>query len=511
MKDDLYPEAVKIGQKRIHIQYGGPSPINPVKYHGTDTQYLAFTGTTKPVRGGVTPINLQHPAISSEFVSVGESFEAAELPSATLEVVERRGSLPFTLGDMRQPFNVYLLSGVCTDITSFDLGYEDVLEVWSYGRAISVDGGDRSSFESDEKIMDSVELTFKRAYATGKLSWGEKGATDVTTEVLDLVWGGRATCGECGPQADWLYAITKSTGAAAGKVVYSVDKGLTTASMVVTGMGISEDACSIDIVGQYLVVTSPTAGAATQGGYYYSQINQDTGVPSTSWVEVNTGFVAGFEPRDVFVLNQREIFFVCDAGHILKCTDLASGPTTIDAANATTQDYKRIDGRGDVLVATAMGGKVVKSVNRGQTWAATTTDPSANAIQAVSVNGPKNYWVGDSLGGVFYTINGGQTWVTKGMNETLVGIHDIVFVTPEIGYILATVTGPLSRVFSTCNGGYTWISGISSRMANAPSHQRPNRIASPITGVENAVNTAAIGGLGAAADGILLVGQVGIL
>ena len=87
-------------------------------------------------------------------------------------------------------------------------------------------------------------------------------------------------------------------------MIYTTDGGANWNQATITGIGAAEDPVAVDIVGSRLVVLSPTAATATQGGYFWADIDPDTGVPGT-WTKVNAGFVAGAEPRDLFVLNPR--------------------------------------------------------------------------------------------------------------------------------------------------------------------------------------------------------------
>jgi hypothetical protein len=180
----------------------------------------------------------------------------------------------------------------------------------------------------------------------------------------------------------------------------------------------------------------------------------------------------------------------------------------------TSSDLARIVAYGDTIVATGAAGAVVRSINRGATFAAVTTAPSANAINAVEVFGPTRIMVGDSAGGVFYTENAGETaWTPLSFGATATAIQDIKFPTLEVGYIAYTIAGTLARVATTINGGASWslsdTAGNQRLQTPTTVLQRYNRIAVPDTSdyFVNA-NKVLFGGLGATTDGCLVQGTV---
>lgn len=509
-----YSDVVKQGSKRVFIQPGGPGPTNPVKYTGIDSQYLSFTGSKRPIRGGVDPINTADPLNPSQWIQVGQKTSAPGLPTGTLELQEKVGTLPISFDDLICPNSIYVTHGPCTDPSTFDY-WSGYLEIWAAGLATDVDTKDRTSFENDDAVMDSISYTFRRAYAVGSLTVGEQAAATITREIIDVAIAPNRQCGDCGVTNNgfkWMYAIHKeNSGVAAAQAAYSVDGGVTWTLQTITGMANTEIPSAIAVVGNLLVILSPTGQAATQSSYYYTTINQVTGVPSSSWTEVNTGFVVAGEARDMFVLSPREVFFVGDGGYIYKSTDIPSGVSVVSAGGVVATDLLRVTGSKEQVVAVGASGKVLVSNNRGVTFSVTTADPSANSNQAVGIRNVNEFWVGDGSGGLYYTVDGGASWTAKSLSGvTLAGVQDILWATPDVGYILATIAGPLGRVFATANGGYTFVNSANqnSRILNVPAAlQRANRIAVPETGLSSKVNNVLIGGLGAATDGVVLIGS----
>jgi len=258
-------------------------------------------------------------------------------------------------------------------------------------------------------------------------------------------------------------------------------------------------------VGRYLVVLFSDA---TTGGYFYSEINSITGVPSSTWTKVTTGFVSSKQPNDMWVNNAREVWFAGAGGYIYRSTSITTGVSVLDAGNAVATDLQRIHGSDELIVAVGDGGKVVVSLNRGETFATTTADPTANGLQAVSVVGNYLWWTADDNGGIFYSQDQGASWTTASFPSTVNEVFDILFVTPEVGYISTATSDPTATLYATMDGGYSWTT-TDPRILNFPVFDNGLRLAAPnVSNTNTVVNNLAIAGLaGDGSDGIILVGK----
>lgn len=515
-------EIVTQQHKRNYIQFGGPRPGNNVQYAGQNTQYLVIEGVTKPILGGITPIRVHDPYRQGAYRNVGRSRTAPDFPSATLRLMESHGALPFQLGDLTCPFNLYEATGRCTDLSDFLRGWDDYVLIYSAVEVTEASLGDRSSFEDDAAIEDELSVTIGEIYPIGKLGFGEQAGPNVDREVVDVVYGSKIQCGDCGPAdpgTKWIYGVTKSSGSGSpglpAEVVYTVDGGSIWRETNIDNIGASEDPVAVDIVGRYLVVLTRTAGGATTGGYYYAAINTYTGVPG-AFTKVTTGFVANKQPNDLYVGGPGDVYFAADGGYIYKSTDITAGVSVLNSS-ATTSNLLRIDGVDYTIVAVGDASTVVRSTNRGSTWATTADNPSdiSLTIQAVEVIDENRYWVGTtSSGRLFYTLDGGETWTLKDFSGSGAGgIHDIVFATDAVGYFVHSTNDPTARLFATWNGGQDWIISTDvtqKRMLNWPTFDRGNRIAVPNAGPAVSSNNLVIGGLaGNGTDGIILQAVAG--
>jgi hypothetical protein len=496
---------------RPHIQFGGPRPNNRVFYYGGDTNYVMVGDSSTPVRGGVDPLWVRDPFNLDAFVLSGRQTSAPDLPTVGLTFREKIGSIPRQLLASNCLINVYLARGQCRDLSDLRLGWESYVKIFSGGRVTDRSTSGESSFDGDDPIETEVELSCEAIYPAGSVAFSERIASSITLEVLDITYGNRTQCGECGPTNDgaqWIYAVEKGGAAAKPIVWYSLDGGSTWASSSVSTAANAEAPCAIRLMGGFLVVLSPTAGAATQGGYYYSAINPVTGAPSATWTKVTTGFVATFEPRDMWVAGPKEAYICCDSGEILRITDVPTGATSLGIV--TSADLSRIHGNADSIVAVGASATVVRSLNRGTSFAVTTTAPGAATLNAVNVLDRNRIWVGNSSGVVYYSLDGGESWVTQALGVTPSAIQDIRFTTQECGYIAYTASS-LGRIAATIDGGVSWVTSdvTNPRVIGVPTTvtQRYNRIAYPIVndaGIR--ANYASLAGLGLTTDGALMVG-----
>lgn len=503
--------------KRNFLQIGGARPNNPPQYAGQDAQYMAIQGVTTPDSGDINPIWVPDPFRIGKYRLIGRSITPADLASASILLRERHGSIPWALTPKDCAFNAYEVTGNCRDLSDFVGGWNSYVTVYSGALTTGRDRGDRTGWDSDDPIEDTLNITLADVYEIGALSFGENAAAQIDREGVDVVYGSSVQCGDCGPADDGtnrIYAVTKPSGAGSpglpAEVQYSLDGGSTWYEATITGIGANENPIGIDIVSDKLVVISHDAGVG--GGYYYAALNS-IGAPG-AFTKVTTGFVAGKYPNDIYVATPREVYFAADGGYIYKSTDITSGVSPLSAGDATTQNLIRIHGSGETIVAVGAGMTVVKTNNRGTTWGTTTTAPNATGNgTAVQVLDKNRFWVGTSSGRAFYTLDSGETWVEKGFAGSGAGtVYDIVFATDDVGYISHSTATPTARLFSTWDGGYDW-TNQPSRILNMPTHNRFNRIAVP-RNVSNAIaaNSVAVIGLsGGGTDGVLLQGVASVL
>ena len=399
---------------RAFTQRGGPSPSVPLLYAGLDEQYLMIGDISRPDRGGVNAINVQDPSVRGLFKRTGVTIDAPDIPGSQVTFKQKFGGVPWYKFRLNCPVNFYESEGLCGD-PSDPLNGWLTLSILSRGLSSDKTFAGRTPFDGSDESTAAVQFSFLGdAYTVGGIAVGEQASVAVTTEVVDIVYGGSAQCSDCGPPNDgtkWIYALQQTAGGSSavnGVVKYSTDYGATWTDSAITGLAIGSLVTAIDIVGSFLVVVSKTELA-----YYVSQINTSTGVPG-AWTKVQTGFVAAKGPNDLYVESPTRVYFVGDGGYIYLSTDILAGVTTLSAAGATTNNLTRIHGGAGVLLAVGAANTILKSTNRGVTWSATAAGVTG-AHSAVVVNTPQWYEIGtlDTTGKVYWTENGGATWTQR--------------------------------------------------------------------------------------------------
>lgn len=503
---------------RVFSQRGGPLPSNRMRYCGPEEQYIALGDVKDPVRGKFTPIRVHDPRQRGAYRLIGMQTSMPDLSSNTISFLRRHGGITWIAGDLTCPNNYYELAGECKRPDDFGYGWTDFISIYSYGMADDRTYKARASFSDDNQLMDDVNHIYACVYDIGGLSFTDN-VTPTKREAVDAVYGSTVSCGNCGPSDDGtqrLYVLCKSSGAGSpgipAEVVYTVNGRQSWAAVNITGLAGTQDPTAIDIAG-YLLIVLDTLG----GGYYYAPLNPLTGVPG-SWTNVTAGFVAGGAPTDIYVVSANEVYFCGNGGYIYRSNDLTAGVSVINPGATVTTALTRIDGFEDVIVCVGASGNVIKSLNRGASFSTVTTFPTSNTLRGVDVRDTYRFWVVGGGGGVWYTLDGGETWAQpQGSFAGAQLMDDVVFATDEVGYITGRAPSSTSaRLWTTFNGGQTWIPSSvqpgNPRILNFPTFSRANRIAVPQF-TEPAVisNQVALAGLnGDGTNGSIIVGVANV-
>lgn len=493
---------------RVHYQPGGAGPTNPTYYLGSEEAQIGFiTGGTKVNSGDVDPIWVPSPRRPGTWELRGRSRSAPKLPTVSLEWHEYlAGGMPRQLLTQGCTTTFYELSSRCKDLSDLNRGWTGYVLIYADGIAGDVDIGTRSHRTDDNPLTESLDYTLRDLYVVGQLGFGDEAATEVVQEVIDGVYYGVGNCEECGIANDGSrlsYYVTRAnvgSPSAPGQVVYSTDYGVTWRTATISGIGSTNAPAGIDTAGSRLFVWVPASTSI-----FYSTVNDDTGVPGT-W----TGLSGVGAYNDAWVKSAREVWFCGANGIIHRTRDVAVAPTLIDNG-AGAIALNRIHGNKNTIVAVGASGMVRASTNGGLTWATYPVVISGAAISAafngIWVWSARRWYVLSSANRLYVTENAGLTWAEVGIPSAGTGTgRDIVFATPEIGYISQDAS---STAFLACtlDGGATWASD-GARLLQYPTFERGNRIAVPQSGVSDVdANTVGIAGLrGVGGDGVIQLG-----
>lgn len=516
-------EVTTQGHARIFRQPGGPGFDRPVRYAGVSTQYLAIQGVSRALSGGRTPINVPDPMRRKAFRKVGSTVEAPDNSTFDLHVLHKRGNIPFSQGDLLCPSNYYVPVGGCRNPSDFLRGWESLVRVfYNANPDDAVDEGDLTGWDSDDQHEDTIPHTVDLIYSVGAINFGEQAGPQVDREVVDIVYGSNADCGDCGPADDGtgrIYAVTKSSGGGSpglpGEVIYGIKNTATGvyawAEATITNLGATADPVAIEVIGDKVVVL-----VKSEGAYYWAAINADTGVPGT-FTKVTSGFNAAGGPNDLYTPDGVTAWIVGDGGYIYSLPFVGAAVVPI-SANPTTSNLTRIDGDGEeTMVAVGGNGTIIRSLNRGVTWGATSSAPSTgtNILTAVAVSDDGRYFIGSAQGYVYATATGGAAWTEVAFSGSQAGaVYDILDVGAGVLYFSHSTGTPTARIFSTWNGGRDW-TNESPRMNNLPTFNRANRLAAPRVSASShtlAANNLAVAGLsGGGVDGVIYLGAASIV
>lgn len=509
-------EIITQQHKRYFYQLRGSAPYNVLKYGGQDGQYLVIESGTLPI-GDVAAINVGDPAQFKKFKRVGSEVSAPDFDTFSVMFLEQHGGIPRQLYNMVDCVTTFFeATGVCKDPSILSRNNGDYVKLYARGLATSTEAGG-SAFDSDTQVEDTIDFSAEGGiYLVGALAVGEEAASEIYSEVIDVVYGSQINCGACGPDDDgtqkifWVINNTVASPGVGPAVGYSLDGLATQTVTAINGATSNDIPVAIDIVGDYLVVAFRDA---TTGGYFYARLNDVTGAPGT-WTKVSAGFVSGSQPLDMYVANGREVYFCGNGGYIYKSTNILSGVDVSNAGDTTADNLNRIKGNGSLVVAVGDGAAVVYSPNQGASWAAATFSPAAFSLDALEVIDDYLWWVGTDGGELFYTNTRGESAWTEVTLPALTGgapaaIQDLAFVTDEVGYVVASTSGPAGLFYSTVSGGAEWEEGS---VNTFPTVDRINRLAYPVVSNRSvASNNLAFAGLaGNGADGVLMLGAAAV-
>lgn len=486
---------------RFHYQPGGPAPSNKMYYAGDDGEYITIESAENPRVGGIEPHNVHHPFAMKEFEAVARNRSAPGLPKATIQFLSTMGFIPQHLWMTRRLLTTfYGVGGDTSDLSNFATGWRNgYIKIYSLGEG-ETSTEKAGSWDSSDLLTDEIPYTFQRIYAAGTVAIDEKAALQVYSEAISGVYG---------PRKDGLtdvYVVTNNTVASAGQapaVYYRTSKTGSFTELAITGSVSTDVPKKILVVGQYLVVVFKSA---TTGGYFYTTINEKSGIHSSSWTKVTTGFVSGKAPNDAFSANARQ-FYVCgDGGYVYKISSVTTGAEAIDAGESTTNNLNKIRVNGSTILVAGNSDSLLISLNNGKTFTLDSTGSGANLMACFPVNS-LIFWAATSAGAIYVSEDGAETWTQVTLSSAIATVQDILFVTPECGFICTASSDPVATIYATCNGGVDWLTG-EPRISGLPTFDRANQLVAPTTRDASAdVNHFIIAGLaGNGSDGIVLTG-----
>lgn len=262
-------------------------------------------------------------------------------------------------------------------------------------------------------------------------------------------------------------AVTESvTGSPAdkGDVLYTLDGGVTWTPTITMPFAGAENISSVTC---FLIGRNTTRIVVARGSTDVAnpmEIAYTDNFGATAWTAVNVGTVNGQfapGPQSLFALDPYNMWVVAGAGYLyysddggLTWTRQLSGITTVNnlwGVHFATDRVGYAVGAADTLLKTEDG---------GQSWTITTDNTGVSAIiSALYVIDSDHVWVGTQGGRLFYTNDGGITWVERSFRDAGAGmVTSIQFVPGSslFGFMTHNTAAPVGTIYSTIDGGNSW-------------------------------------------------------
>lgn len=445
------------GWTRVFIIAGRARPDH-------EPEFMACFRAGSPSKpfGDITDIECPHPSQPGKFVKVGQIRSGDD--RATIDLMGKHAldirSRMLQLGLQGCPLDVFVHYGDCEDLSI----YNDFKKILVFEDAGITEWGadDLGTLDDDgqAEVNETSPISAQIIYDYVPLSFSEEAGDVVTNPVIDVVICDDISCGYCVDESDGCQKIYALTNAALGSpagipdIVFSLDGGVTWYAHDIDSLLTGEDPNALACVGPYLVVVSNADNAL-----HYTLLADVTFTTDPVFTEVAVGFVPGAGPNDIWSVGNKA-WIVGDNGYVYVLTDPTAGVTVQDAGLATTSPLNAVHAlNANFAVAVGDDGVVIVAED-GERWSLTPTNPVGPGINLTSVwvKSKTEWWVTASDGNLYYTLNGGETWVQKAFTGDGAGTTEaIVFATDSIAYLSHTEAGTLGRILGSFDGGNSWI------------------------------------------------------
>lgn len=486
----------KSGQFRVFVQSDGSSPENPYNYVGC----LNLGGFQQDLGTG-EPIYCPSSEVPGVFDIVDTTSPPPALPTTDFTQHMDRALRDFWW-DLRRrgcEFNFVIKGSSCGRPDDPDDFESKIVGKRAKMTAFNTGGFNGISEDAAIDLTGSLQLlAFDRFLP---MTFGEAADTAVFAEALAGFYADKIQCGNCGTPSDGcqrLYVLTGTIAASpalAAQVAYSLNGGGAWAYDNVNSLG-TQTANDMIQVGQRLVVFSEV----DEGHHYKSQSSVDAGVTG-GWVAVTGGYVATHGPTSAWSKSPSETYIAAEGGYIYFMSNPTAAVTVLSDGSATVQDLNKIRGKGRTIVAVGDSNAVVVSQTGGNTWALVTGPAVGIDLTAIAVISKNIWFVGAANGTSYFTLDGGESWVSNTPDGDITAISDINFVDEIVGYMAVTISGG-SRIYRTSDNGGSW-HAESPYVDNVPEAANFNFI-TPCPGNYNKVMAGGLAAVGT--DGIIVLG-----
>ncbi len=397
--------------------------------------------------------------------------------------------------------------GRCADPSDFVAGWEKII-VLEGAQPGDYSIADLGALEQGDQKAITEEMPFKgmELYEVVKMAYEKQAEVEVVQEIIAIMVCDVVSCGMCGDPSEGcekVFALTLTMGGSPGaraEVIFTGDAGTTWDDTEVDTLPVDKDPSDMACVGTYLVVISND-----DVSLHYAP-KADILAGTETRIEVVAGFVGAGAPNAIFSLSPRHTWIVGDGGYVYFTENPTIGVTVQTAGTVVTNDLLAIHGYDtENLVAVGKDNIVIVTRNGGDVWTWVNGPQVAQDNMCVWMKGPDEWFVGNDLGNLFWTVDGGATWTQKilPLQATLIEIADIKFSTPTVGWLAAKTATPAGMVMRSIDGGYEWYVVPEGNLP-FPTNDRINEIGT----CEENPNVIYAGGLaGDGLDGIIVKGS----
>lgn len=436
---------------RVWFIEGGAGPSRRRDYFGNWK-----AGAVSWDLGDLTVIREPDPNAYNKFVRVGRYRGEPgdpELPITARYTFQRSRLLKAARLDCEHTIQIHM--GQCENPQDFPRGWEKTLilegaSINSYGTE------DLGAMSPDENAPVNEEVPFVGTdlYEVVRMTFADMAPGSVTSPITSIYVCDSAQCGACGVATDGCQVVLALQGTVVGSpgvgstVLYTLNGGGTWSAVAgPAGVVVDQVYCAGDVA----VVLSDADDAM-----FYTDLS-DLTLGVVNWTRVVTGFLAGQGPIAASSLGASETWIAGTGGAIYVSNDPALG-VQVSNSSSTTNDFHAIHALDSLnIVAVGAANTVLATGNGGVSWSLLTGPAPGAVLSTVWLRTPLEWFVGTAAGRLYYTINGGATWMEKGFTGAGAGaVNAIVFATPSVGFMAHTGVSGGGRVLRTIDGGFSW-------------------------------------------------------
>lgn len=446
---------IKVSQRSIFLQEGGSSPATKPLYRGE----MSLGGINTP-QGDITPIQLPNPAQAGIWDNIDTIQGAQGLPTSDFtarcnyeiylkwEELKRR----------RCPVNIFIKTDSC--------GRKDDIKSWELMKIVVAsyitdytDGVVNPLTGDDEAVLDVTgSYTGLREILIKTLTFEEVADATLLAEAVDGFYAGSASCGgKCGERKDEchecyvLQSVNSGSPGLSSALVLSIDNKQTWDRIDIPTLG-GVSAHAMANAGSYIVVISNN-----QAKHHFISFTNAKALNTLGWSSISTNYTGGL--YSIWSKSPAETYIGGAGGYAYKLSDPTGEPTVLTDGSLTTENLTQVKGWGSTVVFAGNTGKVLVSFNDGLSFtvrAITLKDGSVitGNVTALALISPRTWFLAAG-NKVYYTLDGGLTYVEKALGDTLTVINDINFYDETVGYMSVEIAGA-ARVYRTFDSGSSW-------------------------------------------------------